>query len=91
MYIVTKHDTVQYQGDSLVDFLYQYFEFKIEKGEIKIRDINYQTYINKDFHTMPTSYNKDWKKDEIVKDFIRYNFINFAKRFDYEIYKCEKI
>ena len=91
MYIVTKHDTVQYQGDSLVDFLYQYFEFKIEKREIKIRDKNYQTYINKDFHTMPTSYNKDWKKDEIVKDFIRYNFINFAKRFDYEIYKYEKV
>ena len=29
--------------------------------------------------------------DEIIKDFIRYNFINFAKRFDYEIYKCEKV
>ena len=40
---------------------------------------------------MPTSYNKDWKEDEIIKDFIRYNFINFAKRFDYEIYKCEKV
>ena len=91
MYIVTKHDTVQYQGDSLVDFLYQYFEFKIEKGKIKIRDKNYQTYINKDFHTMPTSYNKDWKEDEIIKDFIGHNFINFAKRFDYKFYKCEKI
>ena len=91
MYIVTKYDTVRYQGDSLVDFLYQYFEFKIEKGEIKIRDKNYQTYINKDFHTMPTSYNKDWKEDEIIKDFIGHNFINFAKRFDYEFYKCEKL
>ena len=91
MYIVIKHDTVQYQGDSLVDFLYQYFEFKIEKREIKIRDKNYQIYINTDFHIMPTSYNKNWKEDEIVKDFIRYNFIDFAKRFDYEFYKCEKV
>ena len=52
-------------------FLYQYFEFQIEKGQIKIRDKNYKTYINKDFHTMPTSYNKDWKKDEIIKEFIK--------------------
>ena len=91
MIIVIKDDIVKYRGDSLIDFLYQYFEFKIEKGYIKIRDKNYKIYINKDFHTMPTSYNKDWKKDEIVKDFIRYNFINFAKRFDYEFYKCEKL
>ena len=91
MILVTKYDIVKYQGDSLIDFLYQYFEFKIEKGEIKIRDKNYQTYINKDFHTMPISYNKDWKKDEIIRDFIKSNFIDFAKRFDYEFYKCEKV
>lgn len=91
MIIVTKYDIIKYQGDSLIDFLYQYFEFKIEKGHIKIRDKNYKIYINTDFHTMPTSYNKDWKKDEIIRDFIGHNFINFAKRFDYEFYKCEKI
>ena len=47
MILVTKYDIVKYQGDSLVDFLYQYFEFKIEKGHIKIRDKNYQIYIFK--------------------------------------------
>ena len=91
MILVTKYDIVKYQGDSLIDFLYQYFEFKIEKGQIKIRDKNYQIYINKDFHKMPISYSKDWKKDEIIKDFIGHNFIAFAKRFDYEFYKCEKL
>ena len=91
MIIVIKDDIVKYQGDSLVDFLYQYFEFKKEKGYIKIRDKNYKIYENKDFHTMPTSYNKDWKKDEIIRDFIGHNFIDFAKRFDYKFYKCEKI
>jgi len=50
MYLVTKYDVVKYQGDSLVDFLYQYFEFEIENGNIKIRDKNYQVYINKDFY-----------------------------------------
>ena len=91
MFIVTKYDIVQYQGDSLIDFLYQDFEFKIEKGQIKIRGKNYKIYINKDFHTMPTSYSKDWKKDEIIRDFIKSNFIDFAKRFNYEFYKCEKL
>ena len=91
MYLVTKYDVVKYQGDSLVDFLYQYFEFEIENGNIKIRDKNYQVYINKDFYTVPTSYSKDWTKKEMIVDFIKNYFIEFAKQYYYEFYKCEKL
>ena len=91
MYLVTKYDVVKYQGDSLVDFLYQYFEFEIENGNIKIRDKNYQVYINKDFYIVPTSYSKDWTKKEMIVDFIKNYFIEIAKQYYYEFYKCEKL
>ena len=91
MYLVTKYDVVKYQGDSLVDFLYQYFEFEIENGNIKIRDKNYQVYINKDFYIVPISYSKDWTKKEMIVDFIKNSFIEIAKQYYYEFYKCEKL
>ena len=89
MYLITVYDTILVgKYDSLRDFLFHRFEFKIEEGQFFIRPKNYKIYVNKDFELMSVSYSKEhFTDDDIISDFSRCYLSKYAKRYDYQIYK----
>lgn len=88
MYLITVYDTILVgKYDSLRDFLFDRFEFKIEEGQFFIRPKNYEIYVNKDFELI-MSYNKEqFTDDDIISDFSRCYLSKYAKRYNYKIYK----
>ena len=88
MYLITVYDTILVgKYASLRDFLYSKFEFKIKEGQFFIRPKNYENYVNKDFELFMSYSKEHFTDDEIISDFSRCYLANYAKRYEYKIYK----
>lgn len=91
MYLVTRFDTIKYEGNDLITFIYNNFELKIEKGRIFIRPNDYSNYINKDFYEHTITYSEEYTKEEIINHFLNNGLVNYFKAYDYKIYKAEQL